>query len=55
MSTRMVQINPQVYTALQAHISEHVSLKAQGEVGALIENDPKMQAMITIRSSRCTK
>ena len=34
MSTRMVQINPQV-SALQAHISEHVSmLKAQGEVGA---------------------
>ena len=43
MSTRMVQINPQVYTALQAHISEHVSLKAQGEVGALITNDPMMQ------------
>jgi len=43
MSTRMVQINPQVYTALQAHISEHVSLKAQGEVGALIADDPSMQ------------
>tara|TARA_R100001086_G_scaffold71788_2_gene34473 strand:- start:1004 stop:3406 length:2403 start_codon:yes stop_codon:yes gene_type:complete len=44
MSTRMVQINPQVYTALQAHISEHVSLMAQGEVGALIANDPVMLA-----------
>ena len=43
MSTRMVQINPQVYTALQAHISEHVSLKAQGEVGAKIADDPNMQ------------
>tara|TARA_R110000751_G_scaffold1636_2_gene6005 strand:+ start:2401 stop:4803 length:2403 start_codon:yes stop_codon:yes gene_type:complete len=42
MSTRMVQINPQVYTALQAHISEHVSLKAQGEVGALVSNDQVM-------------
>ena len=40
MSTRMVQINPQVYTALQAHISEHVSMKAQGEVGAAIANSP---------------
>ena len=37
MSTRMVQINPQVYTALQSHISEHVSLKAQGEIGAKIQ------------------
>ena len=46
MSTRMVQINPQVYTALQAHISEHVSLKAQGEVGAAIANDPTMQARL---------
>ena len=46
MSTRMVQINPQVYTALQAHISEHVSMKAQGEVGALIADDPNMQARL---------
>jgi hypothetical protein len=44
MSTRMVQINPQVYSALQAHISEHVSMKAQGEVGAMIAQDPMMQA-----------
>ena len=46
MSTRMVQINPQVYTALQAHISEHVSLKAQGEIGALIADDPMMQVKL---------
>ena len=46
MSTRMVQINPQVYAALQSHISEHVSLLAQGEIGAQIENDPTMQAML---------
>jgi hypothetical protein len=44
ISTRMVQINPQVYSALQAHISEHVSMKAQGEVGAMIANDPMMQS-----------
>jgi hypothetical protein len=43
MSTRMVQINPQVYQALQAHISEHVSLQAQGEVGDVISQDPMMQ------------
>ena len=46
MATRMVQINPQVYSALQAHISEHVSLKAQGEVGAMIQDDPMMQQML---------
>jgi hypothetical protein len=46
MATRMVQINPQVYSALQAHISEHVSMKAQGEVGAMIQNDPQMQQML---------
>ena len=46
MSTRMVQINPQVYQALQAHISEHVSMLAQGEVGAQIQNDPMMQQML---------
>jgi hypothetical protein len=44
MSTRMVQLNPQVYTALQAHISEHVSMKAQGEVGSMIVDNPEMQA-----------
>ena len=46
IATRMVQINPQVYSALQAHISEHVSMKAQGEVGAMIQNDPQMQQML---------
>ena len=46
MQTRMVQINPQVYSALQAHISEHVSLKAQGEVGAMVQEDPNLQQML---------
>jgi len=46
MATRMVQVNPQVYSALQAHISEHVSMLAQGEVGAMIQSDPSMQQML---------
>jgi hypothetical protein len=46
MATRMVQINPVVYAALQGHISEHVSLKAQGEIGALIVDNFEMQAMM---------
>ena len=46
MSTRMVQINPQVYAALQSHISEHISMLAQGEVGAQIQDDPMMQQML---------
>ena len=46
MATRMVQINPMVYALLQGHISEHVSLLAQGEVGAMISEDPNMQEML---------
>ncbi len=46
MSTRMVQINPQVYSALQAHISEHVALQATGEVGAMVQEDPTIQQML---------
>ena len=32
MFTRMVQINPQVYSALQAHMSEHIALMAGEQV-----------------------
>ena len=46
MATRMVQINPMVYALLQGHISEHVSLKAQGEVGATIAGNPQLQQMM---------
>ena len=34
--SRMVQINPQVYALLQAHISEHISLKARAQVLEMI-------------------
>ena len=34
--TRMVQINPMVYALLQAHISEHLSMKARAQVIAII-------------------
>ena len=43
MATRMVQINPMVMALLQGHISEHVSMLAQGEVGAMLQEDPMMQ------------
>jgi hypothetical protein len=46
MATRMVQINPMVYALLQGHVSEHVSLKAQGEVGATIAGNPQLQQMM---------
>jgi len=45
MGTRMVQINPMVYAMLQGHISEHVALKAHGEIGALVQEDPNMLMM----------
>jgi hypothetical protein len=35
IQTRMVQMNPQVYALLQAHISEHISFKARAQ--ALIQ------------------
>ena len=36
LRSRMVQINPQVYALLQAHISEHISLKARAQVLEMI-------------------
>jgi hypothetical protein len=39
MFTRMVQINPQIYSMLQAHICEHISLMA----GAQVEEEFKEQ------------
>ena len=42
----MVQINPKVYAAIQSHISEHISMLAQGEIGAKIQDDPMMQQML---------
>ena len=45
MQTRMVQINPQVYALMQSHISEHLSLKATAEVGAMIQQDPNLQQL----------
>ena len=36
IKTRMVQINPVVYALLQAHISEHLSMKARAQVIAII-------------------
>jgi hypothetical protein len=42
MKSRMVQINPQVYATLQAHISEHISLKANQEVVEAMSQDPNL-------------
>ena len=44
--TRMVQINPMVYALLQAHISEHLSMKARAQVIAIIATQrPELQQM----------
>ena len=43
MATRMVQINPMVYALLQGHISDHIALKAHGEIGDMIQNTPELQ------------
>jgi len=45
IQSRMIQINPMVYALLQAHISDHISFKAQGEVGAMIAESQEMVIM----------
>lgn len=45
MRTRMVQINPAVYTILQRHITEHISLKARAMINTQMAQDPNMAAM----------
>jgi hypothetical protein len=42
MKSRMVQVNPQVYATIQAHISEHISLKANQEVVEAMAQDPAL-------------
>jgi hypothetical protein len=42
METRMVQINPQVYALLQAHVSDHISFKARNEVTEQMMQDPNL-------------
>ena len=44
MSSRMVQINPQVYALLQSHISDHISFKARKEVSEQLAQDPSVMA-----------
>ena len=39
MKSRMVQMNPQVYALLQAHISEHISFKAKAQALLTIQED----------------
>ena len=45
IQSRMIQINPMVYALLQGHISDHISFKAQGEVGAMIAESQEMNMM----------
>lgn len=45
IQSRMIQINPMVYALLQGHISDHISFKAQGEVGAMISESEEMNMM----------
>ena len=45
MSSRMVQINPQVYALLQSHVSDHISFKARAEVNAMMAQNPEMAQM----------
>ena len=46
IQSRMVQINPMVHALLVGHISQHVSLQATGEVGAMIEENPQLKQQL---------
>jgi hypothetical protein len=45
IQSRMVQVNPMVYALLQGHISDHIAMKAHGEVGAMIEENDQMKQL----------
>ena len=45
MASRMVQINPMVYANLQAHVSDHISFKAQKEVKEQFAQDPNLLSL----------
>ena len=45
MTSRMVQINPQIYGLLQGHLMEHVSLMVKQEVLQAFSQDPTMAQM----------
>ena len=42
MTSRMVQINPQIYGLLQGHLMEHVSLQVKQEVLAMFQQNQSM-------------
>ena len=47
MTSRMVQVNPQIYGLLQGHIMEHVSLQSKQEVLQQFNQNPAMVEMQT--------
>jgi len=46
IQSRMVQINPMVHALLIGHISQHVSLQAQGEVGMMIDENQELKQQL---------
>jgi len=42
MTSRMVQVNPQIYGLLQGHLMEHVSLQVKQEILQMFNQDPRM-------------
>ena len=47
MTSRMVQVNPQIYGLLQGHIMEHVSLQVKQEILQQFNQNPAMVEMQT--------
>jgi hypothetical protein len=42
MTSRMVQVNPQIYGLLQGHLMEHISLQVKQEILQAFNQDPRM-------------
>src|SRR5210317_872918 len=42
MTSRMVQVNPQIYGLLQGHLMEHISLQVKQEILQMFNQDPRM-------------
>lgn len=54
MTSRMVQVNPQIYGLLQGHLMEHVSLQVKQNVLQQFNQDPRMAEMQSVNEEAFT-
>ena len=54
MTSRMVQVNPQIYGLLQGHLMEHVSLQVKQDILQQFNQDPRMAEMQSVNEEAFT-